>query len=242
MQRLPRADCPPGRRARRAPLIATADFHIYTDGSTSGNPGPSGWGAVILGEGRRREIGGHEAYSTNNRMELTAVIRALESVDATASISIHSDSAYVIDGITRYILKWKQNGFLTAAKHPVENRDLWEELDALSGSGARCVNYVKVTAHAGVAENERANDIAQGFSQRKKVVLQNRVHVPKPSAPCPAIPGGFVFPLYVALLNGRCHFFRTWDQCRTAVKGKKCRYKKCQSKEELAYIAGKWEV
>lgn len=207
-------------------------FKIYTDGATSGNPGPSGWGAVILGAGRREEIGGFVGHSTNNRMELTAVIEALRNIGPDAEAEVYSDSAYVIEGITRHINKWRQNGFLTAAKRPVENRDLWEDLDALDAGRAR---YVKVPAHAGNRENERANEIAQAYARKKKMKLKDGPHVDRPE-PRPRIPAGVKFPAYVVLENGGMSFYRTWEECRNAVEGRACRYKKCKSEEDLAYF------
>lgn len=247
MQRLSRPDRAAGRGARRPPLIASndrrtaIDHQIYTDGATSGNPGPSGWGAVILGGGRRKEIGGFEEHSTNNRMELTAVIESLRVVPHGANAVVHSDSAYVIDGITKYIHKWRRNDFLKADKQPVENRDLWEELDALSGPRVR---YVKVAAHSGNRENERANDIAQAFSKKKRVRLVEApyTHVnPPPSAAGGSLARGVIFPTYAVYHQGRLDFHRSWDDCRRAVEGRRgMRYKKCKTREELEYTLEKW--
>ena len=106
------------------------DIVIYTDGACSGNPGPGGWGALLSWKGYEKEIFGGELESTNNRMELMATIQALESLKRTGSIALYTDSTYVRDGITKWIHAWKQNGWRTAAKKPVKNKDLWKRLEA----------------------------------------------------------------------------------------------------------------
>ena len=132
---------------------------IYTDGACSGNPGPGGWGAVLLYGGHRREISGAARRTTNNRMELTAAIRALEALTRPSEVALYTDSTYLRDGITRWLPNWKARGWRTAAKSPVKNRDLWEALDALSGRHDVSWHWVK--AHAGNAENERADTLAR---------------------------------------------------------------------------------
>ena len=132
---------------------------IYTDGACSGNPGPGGWGAVLLYGGHRREISGAAAETTNNRMELTAAIRALEALNRSTAVDLYTDSTYVKDGITRWLPNWKARGWRTAAKAPVKNRDLWEALDALTGR--HDVTWHWVRGHAGNAENERADTLAR---------------------------------------------------------------------------------
>ena len=132
---------------------------IYTDGACSGNPGPGGWGAVLLYGGNRREISGAAQRTTNNRMELTAAIRALEALTRPSEVALYTDSTYVKDGITRWLPNWKARGWRTAAKSPVKNRDLWEALDALADRHDVTWHWVK--AHAGDAENERADTLAR---------------------------------------------------------------------------------
>ena len=132
---------------------------IYTDGACRGNPGPGGWGAVLLYGGHRREISGASARTTNNRMELTAAIRALEALTRPSAVDLYTDSTYLKDGITRWLPNWKARGWRTAAKAPVKNRDLWEALDALTGR--HDVTWHWVRGHAGNAENERADAIAR---------------------------------------------------------------------------------
>ncbi len=132
---------------------------IYTDGACSGNPGPGGWGALLIHGEREREITGGEPETTNNRMELTAAIRALEALKRPAEVIVHTDSTYLKDGITRWIHRWKQNGWRTAAKKPVKNADLWRRLeDAL---GPHRVEWRWVKAHDGDPGNERADELAR---------------------------------------------------------------------------------
>ena len=132
---------------------------IYTDGACSGNPGPGGWGAVLLYGGHRRELSGAAPDTTNNRMELTAAIRALEALTRPSQVALYTDSTYLRDGITRWLPNWKARGWRTASKSPVKNRDLWEALDALAGRHDVTWHWVK--AHAGNAENERADTLAR---------------------------------------------------------------------------------
>ena len=132
---------------------------IYTDGACSGNPGPGGWGAVLLHGERRRELSGAHAHTTNNRMELTAAIRALEALKRPSAVDLYTDSTYLRDGITRWLPRWKARGWRTASKAPVKNRDLWEALDALSNRHE--VSWHWVRGHAGNAGNERADMLAR---------------------------------------------------------------------------------
>ena len=132
---------------------------IYTDGACSGNPGPGGWGAVLLYGEHRREISGASADTTNNRMELTAAIRALEALKRPSDVALYTDSTYVKDGITRWLPGWKAKGWRTASKSPVKNRDLWEALDALVQR--HDVSWHWVRGHAGNLENERADTLAR---------------------------------------------------------------------------------
>jgi ribonuclease HI len=131
---------------------------IYTDGACSGNPGPGGWGAVMQWNGHEKEMNGGETETTNNRMEMMAVIRALEAIKGTPKIEIHTDSKYVMQGITEWIEGWKARGWKTAGKKPVKNVDLWQEMDALVAKHDITFHWVK--GHAGHPENERADALA----------------------------------------------------------------------------------
>ena len=133
-------------------------MHIYADGACRGNPGPGGWGVVLQAGTAEKELFGGEAHTTNNRMELTAVIRALEALKRPVKANIHTDSQYVHKGISQWIHAWKRNGWKTADKKPVKNADLWQTLDALAQRHEIAWHWVK--GHAGHPGNERADALA----------------------------------------------------------------------------------
>ncbi|GGD18194.1 ribonuclease HI [Pyruvatibacter mobilis] len=133
---------------------------VYTDGACSGNPGPGGWGAVLISGGNEKEISGGEPGTTNNRMELMAAIMALEAMKRPVEVHLHTDSTYVRDGITKWIHGWKKNGWKTAAKKPVKNADLWQRLE--EAAGRHKVEWHWVKGHAGHPQNERADELARG--------------------------------------------------------------------------------
>jgi ribonuclease HI len=135
-----------------------ARVRIYTDGACKGNPGPGGWGALLQLDGREKELCGGEPDTTNNRMELTAVIRALEALKRSCKIDLYTDSQYVQKGISEWIVSWKRRGWKTADRKPVKNVDLWLELDRLVTGHEVRWHWVK--GHAGHAENERADQLA----------------------------------------------------------------------------------
>ena len=135
-----------------------ADVDIYTDGACRGNPGPGGWAALLLSGGHEREISGAEAMTTNNRMELTAVIRALEALKRTVRGRIYTDSQYVRQGVLEWMPNWKARGWKTADKKPVKNQDLWQALDALCASHQLEWHWVK--GHSGNPGNERVDALA----------------------------------------------------------------------------------
>jgi ribonuclease HI len=131
---------------------------IYADGACKGNPGPGGWGVLLRARGAEKELFGGEAQTTNNRMELTAVIRALESLKRRCSVRLYTDSQYVQKGMSQWIHDWKRRGWRTADKKPVKNEDLWRRLDELTH--AHEVEWHWVRGHAGHPENERADELA----------------------------------------------------------------------------------
>lgn len=134
-------------------------LEIYADGACRGNPGPGGWGALLLFGGTEKELSGSEALTTNNRMELMAVIRALESLKKPGtSARIYTDSQYVIKGIEEWIGNWKARGWRTADKKPVKNQDLWERLDAVAAM--HDLEWHWVRGHSGVPGNERVDQLA----------------------------------------------------------------------------------
>jgi ribonuclease HI len=132
---------------------------IYTDGACSGNPGPGGWGSVLMYRGHRREMSGGDACTTNNRMELMAVIKALEALKRPCNITIHTDSTYVMKGMTEWLAQWKQRNWKTAAKQPVKNVELWQRLE--KAIAAHKVKWTWVKGHSGIPENERADELAR---------------------------------------------------------------------------------
>lgn len=132
---------------------------IFTDGACSGNPGPGGWGAILRMGEKERELFGGEAHTTNNRMELLAVIEALRVLKRPVTARVHTDSQYVQKGISEWIHGWRRNGWRTADKKPVKNADLWQTLDGLAGQHR--IEWRWVRGHAGHVENERADALAR---------------------------------------------------------------------------------
>jgi ribonuclease HI len=145
----------------RTPVI------IYSDGACSGNPGPGGWGAVLIYGDKRKELSGGEPMTTNNRMELRAATEALKALKRSVSAELHTDSEYLRKGITEWIAKWKVNGWRTASREPVKNADLWQQLD--EERQRHKVSWHWVKGHAGEPENERADELArEGMAPFKK--------------------------------------------------------------------------
>lgn len=146
---------------------------IYTDGACEGNPGPGGWGVVIyFADGAVQELGGHHPATTNNRMELQAAIEALKAWRQLApgsAIALYTDSEYVLKGITEWIHNWKRRGWKTAARKPVLNQDLWQELDGLNDP---LVQWHHVRGHSGDEGNERCDLIARSLSRGQPIVLR----------------------------------------------------------------------
>ncbi|HEV7689847.1 MAG TPA: ribonuclease HI [Hyphomonadaceae bacterium] len=134
-------------------------IEVWTDGACSGNPGPGGWGVLVRANGAETEKYGGERETTNNRMELMAAIVALESQEPGGKVILHTDSTYVKDGLTKWIINWKRNGWKNAAKEPVKNKDLWIRLEA--AAAAHKVDWRWVKGHSGHAENDRADALAR---------------------------------------------------------------------------------
>lgn len=138
----------------------TRTVDIWTDGACSGNPGPGGWGAVLRYGETEKELSGAEGATTNNRMELMAAIQALEALKRPSRARVHTDSKYVMDGLTKWIHGWKKNGWKTADKKPVKNEDLWKRLD--TANARHEVEWKWVKGHADDAMNNRADELARG--------------------------------------------------------------------------------
>ncbi|HEY9480868.1 MAG TPA: ribonuclease HI [Candidatus Paceibacterota bacterium] len=227
-------------------------IEIYTDGSSRGNPGPGGWGAIIRTEKEVKELGGREDHTTNNRMELSAAINALVYVDENdmnGDIVLQTDSKYVIQGITKWVKGWERNGWKTADKKDVGNRDLWEALSF--ASKGLSVEWKYVEGHAGHPGNERCDEIATGMADKVSVDLY---HGPRDKYPVdldaePAVgaiakkkskssaPGYS----YLSVVDGTLEIHKTWKECEARVKGVKgARFKKALSKEDEDTIRKEW--
>ena len=137
---------------------------IYTDGACKGNPGPGGWGALLRMGAHEKELSGGEADTTNNRMEMTAIIRGLSALIEPCRVELYSDSKYVIDGITKWVDGWKRKGWITASKKPVRNADLWHEL--IEVAARHEVRWIWVKGHSGHPENDRVDRLASNEADR----------------------------------------------------------------------------
>lgn len=229
---------------------------IFTDGACSGNPGPGGWGAIIATpDGRVLELGGREEPTTNNRMELGGVIASLRAVSAMPGVAlVHSDSTYVIEGITKWISGWKRRGWTTASGDPVKNEDLWRTLEALvAARGRGGVQWRWVKGHAGHDANERCDEIAVALAKRQPIDLYE--------GPLLSYPYGSLLPSeakalpvrpkdrkaadtrpvsYISYLNGEVQRHATWGECEARVKGRPAKFKKVRSEEEAAEARRSW--
>ncbi len=139
---------------------------IYTDGACKGNPGPGGWGALLTMGGTEKELFGGELGTTNNRMEMTAVIEALSALKRPCQVTLYIDSQYVLKGATEWLRGWKAKGWRTAAKEPVKNVDLWQKIDTLLTSGGHTIDWKWVRGHTGDVGNERADALANKGVER----------------------------------------------------------------------------
>ena len=146
---------------------------IYTDGACRGNPGPGGWGVVLQWQGKEKELYGSDPLTTNNRMELMAAIQALEALKRPMKVGLHTDSKYLLDGITKWVEGWQRNGWKTAAKKPVKNDDLWRRL--IEAMRPHDISWVWVKGHAGDPGNERAYALARrGIEEAASVAAPGR--------------------------------------------------------------------
>lgn len=147
------------RNTSRGAVRATGPVRIFCDGACSGNPGPGGWGAIVIANGIRKELTGKDRHTTNNKMEMTAAVRALETLEQPAMVTVTTDSRYLVDGITKWILNWKKNGWKSADKKAVKNQDLWLRLDELNRRHK--VTWEWTRGHSGHPENERCDELAR---------------------------------------------------------------------------------
>jgi len=220
---------------------------VYCDGSSIGNPGAGGWGSVIADLARVKEIGGYDTHTTNNKMELTAVIEALRIVRTRAEVTIHTDSQYVINGITKWVFGWQKNDWQTKEKKDVLNKDLWQAL--IEASEKHDVEWKHVKGHSGVELNERVDVIANGFARKEETKLYEGSlakykeflkGAPKPRAVASSSTKKGKAYSYVSLVNGAVSVHTTWGECEKHVKGKSAKYKKVLSKEGEVALVAEW--
>jgi ribonuclease HI len=242
-----------------------ADPHIlvFADGSAKGNPGPGGWGAlVVTPAGTVTELGGGAVHTTNNKMELTAAIEALKYLRRTeGTVAVYTDSTYVIRGITQWIKGWQRRGWKTAEGTPVLNRDYWETLAAVidaRGAGGR-VSWHHVPGHAGIPGNERVDEIADGFATHRPPplyrgplagyavpVLDIPAPAPRPARTAAHTSGGgrrtsTAAYSYLSVVGGQAMRHATWAECERRVKGVSgARFKKAMSAADETAILRGW--
>ncbi len=227
---------------------------IFSDGSSLGNPGPGGWGTIvhIHKGGEVCELGGKNPKTTNNRMEMTAVIEALVFVDdkklKEPNITINTDSQYLINGITKWVHGWQANGWMTKTKVPVLNKDLWQKLVNLT-SGKE-IEWCYVEGHAGIPGNERVDEIATSFAAGDETPLFTGMLADYPieiKNLVPAYAGASKHKSssakaysYLSMVDGKIEMHKTWTECEQRVKGKKARFKKTFSKFEEEQLVKAW--
>ncbi len=223
------------------------EISIFTDGSAIGNPGPGGYGAVIFDQTDKKisEIGGKEEKTTNNRMEMMAIIKALEKTP-DGLITIYSDSKYTITGITQWVFGWEKNDWKTKNKTDVLNKDLWQKLIEVTKD--KEIEYKHVAGHVGIAGNERVDVIANSFARGKEVVLFNGdqkdytinlLDMKKDTNAVAKKSSAKAFS-YISMIDGKIEKHQTWAECEARVKGKKARFKKTFSKEDEDKTIEEW--
>jgi ribonuclease HI len=232
---------------------------VFTDGAAKGNPGPGGWGAIVVTpDGTVTELGGGSPHTTNNKMELSGAIAALAHAEQSPhALIVYTDSTYLIQGITQWVWGWRRNGWRTASGGEVMNRELWEELFALSsGRGAKGVEWRWVRGHVGTAGNERCDEIAVAFALQQPPTLY---HGPLNGYPVDvlSVPDDTAVPKrsssggkskgpaysYVSVVDGVPMRHSTWADCERRVKGRAgARFKKATSATDEAQILRSWGV
>lgn len=207
---------------------------IFTDGAARGNPGPGGWGAIVVTDDSAVELGGREDHTTNNRMELLAVISALEFSHKEKEVTVFTDSAYVLNGATRWVKGWERNNWKTSTKEDVLNKDLWERL--VEASLHRVIGWKLLKGHSGNHGNERCDVIATSFADGNSVTLFNGslarygvdlsvtdlVSDKKTKSKSKAYS-------YVSMVDGVVQVHKTWEECKARVHGVNAKYKKSVS-------------
>jgi ribonuclease HI len=215
---------------------------IFTDGASRGNPGPGGWGVVIVDGEKVLELGGREDRTTNNRMEMMSLLKALEVVkNSDKKIKIFLDSGYVLNGATKWVEGWQNRGWITSQKEEVLNRDLWEKISELLKN--KNIEWKLIPGHAGIPGNERVDEISTDFADNKKVDLYSgdlknyfvknilnvsfdeKKLVKKNNSKLPAYS-------YISMIDGKIEIHKTWAECEKRVKGKNAKFKKAVSAED----------
>ncbi len=229
------------------------EINIFTDGSSLGNPGPGGWGAIVWDKALKTvtELGGHNPKTTNNRMEMSAAIESLTHILGTEldepSITINTDSQYLINGITKWVYGWKENNWMTANKAQVLNKDLWQKLDALVKD--LDIEWRYVEGHAGIAGNERVDVIATEFAAGRRPELFSgkftdySIDIKNFAPAYAAKPKKEKFEKaysYISMVDDKIVLHKTWKECEDRVKGKKAKFKKTFSKAEEESIIKSW--
>lgn len=236
---------------------------VFSDGAAKGNPGPGGWGVVVVAtDGQVTELGGREAHTTNNRMELTGAINGLAAVrNVAGTVAVYTDSTYVIKGISEWIWAWRKRGWKTATGGSVLNRELWEQLgDLVDARGKDSVRWHYVRGHVGIPGNERVDEIADSFAQQRDVVLYrggltsyplaildlpSDTTVPKRSASS-ASSGkgrGGAPHSYLSVVDGQAVRHTTWADCERRVKGRSgARFKKAMNAADEVAILRDWKI
>lgn len=228
---------------------------IYSDGACSGNPGPGGWGSIVLWPDLKvEELGGPEAPTTNNRMEMMGALRGLQrAASRPEKILVFTDSVYVIRGITQWVFGWQRRGWKTAEGSDVVNQDLWQELFRTVGHiGRERIQWNFIRGHRGIAGNERCDEIAVAFSKGKYITLYKGPIakygididiLPEPQ-PLPDLKDRTVKAVaysYLSVVNGQLEKHKTWPECEARVKGRSgAKFKKAMSAEDEARIMAEW--
>ena len=235
---------------------------VFTDGAAKGNPGPGGWGAIVITpEGSVTELGGGSPHTTNNKMELRGAIAALEQVaDHPGRVAVYTDSTYLIQGITRWVWGWRKKNWKTAQGGGVLNRDLWEQLaDLVGGRGSTSVDWRWVRGHVGTAGNERVDEIAVAFALRQPVHLYrgpvagypldvlrvpDETTTPKRTAASSASGRAKgAAHSYLSVVDGVPMRHATWAECEKRVKGRSgARFKKSTSAADEIAILREWGI
>ena len=240
---------------------ADSPIVLFTDGAAKGNPGPGGWGAIIVTPDERvTELGGGSPHTTNNKMELGGVIAALRHVaDESGPVAVYTDSTYVIQGITQWVWGWRKRGWKTAQGTDVLNRDLWEELSSLTGARPKgTLDWRWVRGHVGTPGNERCDEIAVAFAAQQPPelydgpfggyplpILQLPEDTAVPQRRSGSGPGAAKVAAhsYLSVVGGIAMRHATWAECESRVKGQSgARFKKSASADDEAVILRGWGI